>query len=207
MTMIQETIRIYNKLQAWWDKLFKVKKRGIQITKHHKMIHYPVLEYIISLDKKFEEKVRKFPIPEKICRTKIVKSQMIQFQHILQAWDAKADFPSIVAKSFGLNPDRIDKYPMIDFLRLSYELADVSKKAAEMFEGLKREAPEGLKLKLDKLSPKFRSSILTTVMIASEGAYNQEQVAKLSWVFVYDILESQVHESDRAKITSEYYDK
>ena len=64
-----------------------------------------------------------------------------------------------------------------------------------------------LKTKLEALKTKHKSSILAEIMIASQGAYTQQQAAELPWMFAYDILERQTLEYDKSVIQSEEMEK
>jgi hypothetical protein len=134
----------------------------------------------------------------------------IQMQHILMAWNIKTenDLLNVTAKCFGLDSEKVDGYPLIDFLRLTFAAEDIALKAAEMFKKLKRETKDAeMKEILSKFTTNNPTAIFVELMKASNGAYTQEQAAELPWKLAYDIIEAQTIEYDKQNAISELQEK
>lgn len=180
----------------------------MKLTMRHKMKDWDVLKAVCGLDEKFVEKVKAFDVPKKILGKKVKQTAYIQLQHIISAWDIKTeeDLHKWTAKAFGIS--NIKKCPIIDFIRLTIAFSDVAGEAGKLFMDLRRECKDSdLKTKLEALKTKHKSSILAEIMIASQGAYTQQQAAELPWMFAYDILERQTLEYDKSVIQSEEMEK
>lgn len=182
----------------------------MNITHKHTIADYRNLKFILSYDKAFTDKIKQFA-PVKVLRgVKICNPMEIQLQHILMAWNVKSedDLFNITAKCFGLDAEKIDKYPMIDFLRLSLVVDETAFQAGEMFKKLKRETKDSeMKEILSKFTTNNATAIFVEIMKASNGAYTQEAAASLSWKLAYDIIEAQTIEYDKQNAMHELQEK
>ena len=152
----------------------------MKLTMRHKMKDWDVLKAVCGLDEKFVEKVKAFDVPKKILGKEVKQTAYIQLQHIISAWDIKTeeDLHKWTAKAFGIS--NIKKCPIIDFIRLTIAFSDVAGEAGKLFMDLRRECKDSdLKTKLEALKTKHKSSILADIIIASQGAYTQQQAAEL----------------------------
>ena len=180
------------------------------ITEKHTIADYKALQAVISLDKSFEDKVKAYAVPDTVAGLKMRSAMEIQLQHILMAWNMSNhnDLLRVTAKSFGLDAEKVDEYPLIDFLRLTFLLEETALKAADMFKKLKRETKDSeMKEILSKFTTNNPTAIFVEIMKASNGAYTQEQAAELSWKLAYDIIEAQTIEYDKQNAIMELQEK
>ncbi|MFZ4798268.1 MAG: hypothetical protein ACOYMA_12300 [Bacteroidia bacterium] len=164
---------------------------------------------IISLDKDFIEKVKAYEPPKFIGKVKIKGKMEISIQHILMSWNIKEDSQllPITAKAYGLNPDKIDKYPLIDFIRLTIELQEISEKAAKMFMELKRENKDS---ELQSVLEGFSTSDLGLIdrfVKRCGGAYTHDTASDVSWYIVYTAFKEDTDEYDKQLAISEIMEK
>ena len=180
------------------------------ITGKHKMSHFLLYEPILTLDKAFMDKVRAYGVPKAIDGVTIKNMAEIQLQHLILAWNVKTklDLYTVTCKAYELNVERIDKFGMIDFLRLTLSIEDLTTKAFEMFKTLKRESKDAaIKDILAKFERSNPRAILVEIMTASNGAYTQTQAGELPWIMAYDILEQQTLQYDKEMAISELQEK
>lgn len=180
------------------------------ITDKHKMSHYLLYESVFSLDKRFEEKVRAYDVAKEIDGVKVKSIMEIQFQHIIMAWNIQTqlDLFNVTCKAYGLDIEKVDSFPMIDFLRLTFTIADTSKLAGDIFKKLKRETKDAqVKDILSKFTTNNPTAILAEIMVASKGAYTQEQAGQLPWKLAYDIIEMQTIQYDKETAIAELQEK
>jgi hypothetical protein len=178
----------------------------MNLTEKSTMADYIELQAVISLDTAFSDKIKAFSVPKTVAGLKIRSAMEIQLQHILLAWNIKDEqgLLKVTAKAYGLDSDKIMEYPLIDFIRLTFELNDTAVKAAEMFKKLKRENKDSkIKEILSKFTTENPTAIFVEIMKASAGAYTQEMAAQLSWKLAYDIIEAQTIEYDKQNAINE----
>jgi len=180
------------------------------ITEKNMMSEYLAYEPVLDLDKKFMDNVKALPLPSEVAGVKIKNLQEIPFQYVIMAWNVndKNSLFSITCKAYGLKVDDIDSYPMLDFLRLTTEIEKLNEVTAKMFSALKRDEKDA---EVKSIKEKFKSNnptvVLAEIMVASKGAYTQEQVAEMPWKLAYDILEMQTLEFDRQTAVAELQEK
>lgn len=168
------------------------------ITEKHKMKDYARLGSIINLDKDFLDKVKKYDIPKKIGKFVVRDRYKIQLQHICQAWNIKNEqkLLEVTAKAYGLDKDKINDYPLIDFTRLTIDLQDIAEESAELFSKLKRENKDPqIQAVLDKFST-TNLGIIDRFVLRSNGAYTHDQAAECGWYIVYEAFKSDTDKYD-----------
>lgn len=175
------------------------------ITKKHKMKDLAALGVVIKCDSNFMTKVAGVTCPTEIDGIKLKLGGEIKLQYIIQCWDVIDDenLKRITANGCGLNDADIDKYPLIDFLRLTLHFQEEAEKAAKMFMALSRKPKDERLAKMLENIKTSKRAIFTEIMMSSNGAYTQEQAADLPWVLAYDIIEKNVIEYDKQVAQSE----
>lgn len=171
----------------------------MKITSKHKMKDLATLGVVVKHDSNFMSKVAEFECPDTIDDVKLKLGGNIPLQYIVMCWDIKSDeeLKQHCANGCGLNAEKIDEYPLIDFLRLTLHFQEEAEKAAKMFMSLARE-PKNEKLK--GILSEFKTSkraIFAEIMVTSGGAYTQEMAADLPWILAYDIIERNTIEYDK----------
>lgn len=182
----------------------------MKLTEQNKMSDFKKLGHIIGLDKAFLEKIKSFSVTDKICDIYIKKNVQISIQHILQAWNLKGNeqLLGLTARSFGLDENNIDEYPLIDFIRLTIELQETASKAAELFMSLKRE-PKDKEIAgvLEKFTTASDLSIIDRFVTRCKGAYTHDTASDISWVVVYEAFKLDTIEYDKQIATNEIMEK
>jgi hypothetical protein len=175
------------------------------ITDKHLMRDFDRLSVVFKHDKAFMEKVAACAMPTHINGVKLKVGGEIPLQYIAMCWNVQdeAMLKRITALGYGLDAEKIAKYPLIDFLRMTQEFQSEAEKAAKMFMTLKRESKDE---RLKSILKDFKTSeraIYTEIMISSNGAYTQEQAADMPWILAYDIIERNTMEYDKQMAINE----
>lgn len=164
---------------------------------------------IIALDKEFMSKIKAITKPAKIKKVKLKTKMEISIQHILMSWNIKTDEQvlPITAKAYGLDVEKIDEYPMIDFMQLVAELQDVSEQAGKMFMALKRENKDS---EIQSVLEGFTTTDLALIdrfVLRSNGAYTHDTASDVSWFIVYTAFKADTDKYDSELAISEIMDK
>jgi hypothetical protein len=182
----------------------------MKITEKHTMLDFKKKGCVLGLDASFLEKVKQFDPPKHIDKVEIKNYANISIQHILQTWNLKDNdkLLSLTARSFGINESKIDKYPMIDFIRLTILLQDTASKAAELFISLKRESDDKeLSGVLERFNTNSDVSIIDRFVTRCKGAYTHDSAADTSWYIVYEAFKADTLEYDRQMATNKILEK
>ncbi len=185
----------------------------MKITRRYRMRDLPRIVHILDLDPNLSDKIKMYPLPKRIGRVKIKNSVLISFQHIIMSWDIKTenDLYSLTCDIYGLNKNKIGKYRLLDFWRLAIEVSETALTTAKMFKALNRDIKDSeLKNAMKKVMEGHKTSastIFAEIMIASNGAYTQEDAAKMSWKLAYDILQRQTIEFDKQSVQDDIMNK
>lgn len=181
----------------------------MKITYKHTMKDLKKYGNIIALDKNFMQKIREEKIPPRIKGIKIKKDREISIQHILMSWNVKDDekVKEVTAKSYGLEVEKIDEYPLIDFMQLVVKLQDVSTEAGKMFMELKRENKDS---EIQSVLEGFTTSDLGLIdrfVTRCNGAYTHDTASDISWYIVYTAFKADTDKYDSELAISELMEK
>lgn len=182
----------------------------MKITHLNKMRDLSRIGVLVNLDPEFLNKVKAYDCPKFIDKVKIKHRNEIELQYLIQTWDLSDNqkLLNLTAKAYGLNPEKINSYPLIDFVRLTIDLQEVAEESAKMFMTLKRESKDSeIAGVLEEFSTTGNLGIIDRFVTRSNGAYTHETAAKTQWIIVYNAFLNDTIEYDKQIAINEIMEK
>ena len=178
----------------------------MRITNKNRMRDLSRIGVLVNLDPEFINNVKEQTMPSMIGKVKIKHRNEIELQYLIQTWDLSDNekLLKLTAKAYGLDPDFINNYPLIDFLRLTIDLQEVAEESAKLFISLKRE-PKDKEIAgvLEGFSTTGNLGIIDRFVTRSNGAYTHETAAKTAWIIVYNAFMNDTIEYDKQTAINE----
>lgn len=182
----------------------------MKITEKNKVKDLVKLGWIVQCSNyDFIGQIKAFDIPTSLNGIDVLPIEKISLENMLKMWDCNDDTTllKLTASVFlGINDDKFNELPLIDFLRLTIHLKDTAILAAEQFQSLKRESKNP---KIKAIMAGFSGTEFGIIdrFCLRMGMNDHDKAAETPWSIVFmcfreDTMKSDIEEAINETLNS-----